>query len=305
MKTLHVNVLLPTYNGRRYLPELLKSLSAQTYADVSLSIRDDCSTDDTYAFLSGWAVNRSNVSLCRGERLGAVKGFYYLLANAHPECEYFAFCDQDDVWLPDKIGRAVLALGQHPADEPLLYCSRVELVDENLGHLSFSRIPRRIDFANALVENIAIGCSMVFNRTARDLICERLPRSAPAHDWWCYLAVCALGRVIFDETPSMKYRQHGNNQIGGTTGRLELFRRRLLRLTRLAGGARLLSDQAMEFSRCFASLLNARDKKILGRFLSVRRGLRERVSYGATMDVWRQDWLDTVILRVMILLGRA
>jgi len=90
--------------------------------------------------------------LLRGPRLGVANNFFALLGNQDEDSEYFAFCDQDDVWLPEKIERAVLGLREYAVDEPLMYFSRVELVDENLKHLSFSRVPKRIGFTNALVE---------------------------------------------------------------------------------------------------------------------------------------------------------
>jgi len=300
-----LQILLPTHNGERFLPELLDSLSSQTYPEVLVSIRDDCSTDGTYSLLSAWAADRTNVSLSAGENLGAIKSFFYLLQNAGSDCKYFAFCDQDDVWLPDKVERAVAALGRYGCDEAAMYCSRFEYVDEGLKHLGYSKIPKRPGFANALVENIAPGCTVVLNRRARDILCERLPHNVPPHDWWCYLTLSALGKVIYDERPTIKYRQHAKNHTGGTPSPWELIRRRRARFLQQQEGTRLLSDQALEFKRCFGDLLSEQDGNILERFLSVRGSFGERVSYNAVMDVRRQTWSDTMILRALILMGRA
>lgn len=300
-----VNILLPTYNGMAYLPALLKSLLSQSYPGILLSVRDDCSADGTLAHLSGWAAGQTNVSLAHGEKLGAMASFFHLLQAAERGADFFAFCDQDDVWLPEKVERAVAALREYGPDESVMYCSRIEYVDENLQHLGYSRIPKSPSFANALVENVATGCTMVLNRKARDLVCERLPRNAPPHDWWCYLVVSAFGRVIYDPRPSIKYRQHANNLTGGTASSWELFGRRRARFAKQRKGVRLLSDLAVEFNRCFGDRLNARDKKTLERFLSVRGSFWERVSYNAAMDVWRQSWVDTLLLRALILMGRA
>jgi len=300
-----VNVLLATYNGSKFLREQLDSIDSQTLPASKITVRDDGSADGTLSLLEAWAAGRSGICLLRGPRLGVANNFFALLGNQDEDSEYFAFCDQDDVWLPEKIERAVLGLREYAVDEPLMYFSRVELVDENLKHLSFSRVPKRIGFTNALVENVAIGCTVVLNRTARNLICERLPQRALLHDWWCYLAIGALGKVIFDETPGIKYRQHGNNQIGGTTSRLESFKRRMERFFRPRGGSQRRSDQAEEFKRCFGGLLSAGHKGVLDRFLFVRGSIRERISYSAAMDVCRQSWLDGALLRVMILMGRV
>lgn len=299
-----VSVLLATYNGSRYLPEQLDSIEAQTLPATRIAIRDDGSTDGTLSLLEQWSAGRPSVQLLRGSRLGATRNFFSLLASPDDDSEFFAFSDQDDVWLPDKIESAVRCLGRHKADEPLMYCSRLEYVDKGLQHLGYSIIPRRTDFANALVENVATGCTVVLNRRARDLLVARLPEKALVHDWWCYLVVSAFGIIMYDPTPTVKYRQHANNQIGGTSSLHELFRRRLVRFLRTAHGAKLLSNQALEFERCFGDILALPHKRILEHFLTVRGNLRTRLSYNSAMDVRRQSRIDTAILRALILLGR-
>ncbi len=300
-----LSILLPTYNGRRYLPELLKSLLAQTYPDVAIRVHDDGSTDDTYSFLRSWAAGRSNVHLTHGENRGVARSFFRLLGESDAESEYFAFCDQDDVWLPDKLERAVKAIRHQPADEPVMYCSRIELVDMNLRHLAYSRVLRRMGFANALVENVATGCTMVLNRGARDLVCQRLPQRAVMHDWWCYMVLSAFGRVIYDERPSVKYRQHGNNVFGAASSRAGLFKRRLLRFLKLPRSAKLFGDWVEEFGACHREALGPEHKAIFDRFLTIRGNLWDRLSYSVAMDVWRQWWVDTMILRALILMGRV
>ena len=300
-----MSVLLATYNGTRYLREQLESLEVQTLPPARVLVRDDGSSDDTVALLERWVAGRPGSALLQGERLGVVDNFFSLLSYPDDRSEFFAFCDQDDVWLPGKLERAVAVIRARPTDEPVMYCSRVELVDEDLRHICYSRIPKRVGFPNALVENVATGCTVVLNRSARDLICRRLPQRALMHDWWCYLVVSAFGRVIFDEAAALKYRQHGGNQIGATGSRLDSFKRRLGRFLGRERGASRRSDQAEEFRRCFGDLLSAPRKELLNRFLAVRGGVRERLSYSAEMDVWRQSWLDEALLRIMILMGRV
>jgi glycosyltransferase involved in cell wall biosynthesis len=300
-----VNVLVTTYNGAQFLREQLESIEVQTWPEICVTIRDDGSTDETTELLEAWAAGRSHVTVLGGSRLGVTKNFLTLLAHPDEESDYFAFADQDDVWLPDKVERAVSALRLCRADEPTMYCTRLEYADERLRHLGYTSVPKRLGFANALVENIATGCTMVMNRCARELVCEKLPDRALIHDWWCYLVVSAFGKVIYDERPSIRYRQHENNLTGGTPSRMELFMRRSLRFLRYEKGRPLVSDQAAEFNRCFGDRLGEQDREILERFLSIRGGLKERISYNAAMDVWRQSWVDTMILRAMILMGRA
>ena len=301
---LRVNVLLPIYNGARYLCEQLESIETQTLPVAQITVRDDGSTDGSDALVREWAKGRSNVRWLQGPRLGAVNSFFALLESCEDECEYFAFADQDDVWLPDKIERAVASLGGDGTEEPAMYCSRVEYVDESLRHIGYSRIPKKIDFTNALVENVATGCTVVLNRSARNLIRKQVPQKTLMHDWWCYLVVSAFGRVVFDERPGIKYRQHAGNVIGGTSSRVELFRQGIGRFVGRPPRVSL-SDQAIEFSRCFGESLTQQKRAILDRFLTVRGNLWARLYYNATMDVRRQSWIDTATLRTMILMGRV
>ena len=300
-----MNLLLATYNGVRYLHKQLQSVESQTLPVAGITVRDDGSTDGSEVLVQKWAEDRPNVRWLQGPRLGAAKSFLALLDGCEDEYDYFAFADQDDVWLPDKIERAVFCLSRKGADEPAMYCSRVEYVDESLRHVAYSKIPKKVGFANALVENVAIGCTVVLNRSARSLIRRGVPKQVLMHDWWCYLVISAFGKVVFDERPSMKYRQHASNAIGGTSSRVELIRQGMSRFLRTSPSARLLSGQAMEFRRCFGDVLPEQKRGILDRFLTIRGNLWARLCYNATMDVGRQSWIDTATLRTMILLGRV
>jgi glycosyltransferase involved in cell wall biosynthesis len=298
-----VSILLASYNGIKFLREQLESIRSQTLRVSTITIRDDGSTDGTVSLLQEWAAGRADVRFLSGPRLGVTNNFFELLANSDEDSQYIAFSDQDDFWQPNKIENAVSILKRHGDDQPLMYCSRLEYVDERLDHLGFSRIPKRLDFANALVENVATGCTIVLNRQARDLILQALPKYALLHDWWCYLVLSALGTVVFDDSATVKYRQHANNQVGRHASRMKYVRHRMARLLRREVSSKLLIDQAAEFKRCFGSHLGSRNKEMLERFLSVRDGFWTRASYAASMEVRRQSWIDTTILRATILVG--
>jgi glycosyltransferase involved in cell wall biosynthesis len=300
-----INLLLGIHNGSRFIDSQLQSIDSQTLSPFFITVRDDGSVDDSLRHVKRWAAERPDVHILHGPRLGAAENFFKLLSFEDKDCNYFAFCDQDDVWLPDKLERAVGAIRKYSSADPVMYCSRVEYVDEHLQHLGYSSIPKRPSFANALVENIATGCTVVLNRSARDLICGKLPCMALMHDWWCYLVLSAFGTVHYDERPCLKYRQHGGNVVGGTSVPVEEFKRRLDRFFKSPRNHKLLTDQAEEFSRLFGEALSFQQKAILDRFLSVRGNLRARLAYNLTMDVWRQTWVDTAILRTMILIGRV
>jgi len=299
-----IQVLLSTYNGTQFISQQLESILSQSCQPALISIRDDASSDKTYKLVTEYAAAHSNIKAVRGERLGPARSFLELLRGADSDCDYFAFADQDDVWMPAKLENALAMLVPHSSSEPLLYCSRLEYVDAQLGHRGYSKTPTQVGFANALVENVAMGCTVVLNREARRIIIERLPARALMHDWWCYLVISAFGRVIYDERSGLKYRLHGRNAVGAPTNVVQQITRRLVRFLK-HDGALKLTDQALNFFQCFGALLNERELNILQRFLAVRGKLWSRLIYSAQMDVWRQSRIDTAILRAMILAGRV
>jgi glycosyltransferase involved in cell wall biosynthesis len=300
---LKVKVLLSTYNGARFLREQLDSLLTQSYPDVFIDIRDDGSTDDTCRILQEYSGKYPNFHVVYGGNIGVVGSFFVLLREAGENHDFLAFCDQDDIWLPDKIHNAVNAMTGEDNRKPVLYCSRYEFVDEEMKHLGFSRIPRRIGFGNALVENIAAGCTIVINQRAKDLILSKNPDRIVIHDWWFYLISSAFGKVLYDDKVNIKYRQHEGNVIGGTSNFLPSVYRRTREFLKSGKDAFRVRDQAIEFLRCYGHLLDDTNSRVIRGFIDSKNTFYSRVRYSLGMNVWRQSSMDTIILRALILLG--
>lgn len=299
-----VRVILSSFNGARYLPEQLDSLLAQTYSNIQIQVRDDGSSDKTRDILETYAEQHTNITVTFEERRGIVNSFFDLLSSANETGQYFAFCDQDDVWYPDKIERAVSRLSAVEPGKPALYCSRLEYVDQALQHLKYSRLPaRRLSFASALVENMATGCTVVVNQAARELIVRSLPGRCIMHDWWCYLVVAAFGVVIYDESPSMKYRLHAGNDTGAAVSLSEDFARRVRRFLSNRHEAFRVHAQAQEFATLYSDRLAAEKQQLLEKFLASKRSPIARIRYALKPGVYRQARLDDMIFRVLIVLG--
>lgn len=299
-----VVILLSTYNGEKFLQSQLDSLYAQTYPNIRILVRDDGSSDSTREILEAEQSN-GLVELVGADRnLGPALSFFELLRHAGLSQEYVAFCDQDDIWLPNKIRHAISALETVPAGQPAMYCSRLEIVDEQLNHLGLTVMPRQCGFGNALVENVAVGCTMMLNRKAAALVLENLPSKVYIHDWWCYLVISCFGKVVYDPSPDIKYRQHGGNTIGLARNAYGQFKRKFNRF--FAQGRRELwcSDQASVFKEIFDSQLPVREKLILEKFIGARSSYIGRLRLALSSEVWRQKPLDNLILRLLILLGR-
>jgi glycosyltransferase involved in cell wall biosynthesis len=298
-----VCVLLSTYNGERFIREQLDSVLAQEGVDVSLIIRDDGSGGQMVSLLREYSARHAQLQLHVGANLGVVPSYFELLQlAAASDAAYFAFCDQDDVWLPKKLAAAVHELERSPL-VPAMYCSAVRYVDEKLRDLGTSRTRQRSGFDNAVVENIAVGCTTVFNRAALDLVLSAPPRRALMHDWWMYLTVSSFGRVHFDPEPRILYRQHGNNVVGGTSsfGKMMIVR---LRRFRLRGkDVFRCSDQAQEFLRCFGERCRPEHRQLAEELLAARTSLPRRVRLAFSGRMRRGHWLDDGFLRVLVLAG--
>lgn len=305
----HVTVLLSAYNGAAYIAQQIDSILQQHQVQVQLLIRDDGSTDQTPALLTALAAQHNNIDLILGENLGVAGSFFALLEAAARLADggvatYYALADQDDVWHTDKLVRACAALEHIQTDQPLLYCSAVNYVDQHLQYLRGSRqfSQARIGFKNALVQNIATGCTMVFNPWALRTIVASLPRHCVMHDWWIYLLISALGRVIYDPQPSMQYRQHPHNVLGiAPSWRARMVRRwhRIMNPQSLR-----ISSQLLELERLVGKQLDAADQQILLGLINARYHVLPRFGLLFSRTIQRQHFFDSVLIRVLILVGK-
>ena len=233
----HVAVLMATYNGAEFLPEQLNSLAAQTHENWRLWVSDDGSADATFGILrcyqDAWGADK--LRLLAGPRRGFQANFLQLTAQADISADYYAWSDQDDVWLPEKLARALENLKPFEPEQPVLYCARTILTDRHGQPCGLSPLMNRRppSFVNALVQSLAGGNTMVFNQAARKLIVSGNSAMPVSHDWWAYLVVSGSGgRVIYDHEPLIKYRQHDSNLIGSNKS----LKARWLRLRKLFAG---------------------------------------------------------------------
>ncbi len=214
-----VGILMCTCQGEAFLSEQLDSIAAQTHADWQVWVSDDGSTDGTLMSLDRYRQQwgGDQTSIVRGPLAGFAANFQSLTCRAEVDADFFAWADQDDVWEPEKLQRAIAWLSSVPGDVPALYGTRTLLTDADDRPIGMSPLfTRPPSFANALVQCIA-GCNtMVFNRAARELFVQASAQGdAVAPDWLLYLLVAGCGgRVHYDAWPSVRYRQHGQNLSG-------------------------------------------------------------------------------------------
>lgn len=297
-----IEVLISTYNGEKYLAEQLESLLRQSYSDLRISIRDDGSTDRTLSIVKKFAeANPGVISLRVGHNLGCTKSFLTLLENSG-DADFYAFCDQDDVWYDDKLERAANVL-KTCGGEAVLYASAYQQVTETLVPFGRPQLPKEVSFRAALTECLTFGCTMVMNRAARDLILTNRPTQvAVTHDWWCYLVVSAMGRVIYDPTPSLLYRQHSRNLTGAYPSFFTLWINRLKRKKR-KGELTPWHRQAISLARLYGPKLNADRLRVLKLIEASQSNLLARCHLAFSSHIRREKFLDEIIFRLMVLLG--
>lgn len=301
-----VVVVLSTFNGEKYLREQLDSLLNQSHKNTRILVRDDGSIDDTRKILDLYSRTNSNFDVFHGDNIGVVASFLQLIKMVPPKTDYVALCDQDDVWNIDKIERAISCLTAIGSGTPVMYCGAVEIVDENLIHLRSGRHPRRqLSLKNALVENVATGCTIVINKAAQGLIAGKSARAhkIAMHDWWLYLVISAFGLVIFDESQKMKYRQHGNNVVGSFVG-IKFWANRIWR--QFGSNKKEIHNQLKELLHVYGSDMTHENQLLIKSFLhqTSTKNTLSRILYAANSTVYRQRTVDNILLRVLIVLGR-
>lgn len=303
-----LTILLATYHGETFISHQIEAIAKQVDGPIDLHVSDDSKDAHTRDIIERVAHGQSSLTLHvgLGPQKGFAENFRSLILNTDPKSEYIAFCDQDDIWLPDKTKRSIEWLRKQPDDVPALYCGRTRIIDENdedTGRMSplFARPP---SFKNALVQSIAGGNTMTMNRAAFDLMKRSLAHGTPvSHDWWAYIIISGSGgHVYYDPEPLTLYRQHGGNLIG--ENRSHAARAKRIRMI-MMGKWREWQDTHLKLLDLNRDELTERSRKTLDMFKNVREPSPfVRLTSLRRSGVWRQSSLDLALLHVASLFNR-
>lgn len=293
----HIAILLCTMQGVTYLSEQLDSIIDQEHKSWRIWASDDGSSDGTLSVLDGYQekLGQEKISIKNGPSAGFVANFLSLTCLDDIKADYYAYADQDDIWEANKLTRALECLQNTPKGVPALYCSRTRYVDANNNEIGLSRVYKRQPiFANALVQSIGGGNTMVFNDAARQLL-QAAGRHVDviSHDWWVYMVVSGSGgKVIFDPVASVRYRQHDDNLVGGNTSLIAGFER-----MKMVAGGRLKSwnDTNLTALHSIRSLLTQENQTLFDEFSRSRsRGLYSRLRGVIKSGVYRQTFFGNL-----------
>ena len=299
-----VQILLSTYNGERYLRAQLDSFVAQTiFQNVSVLIRDDGSTDGTATILQEY---KRKYGFCveYGSNIGTTRSYLWLLEHSNDACEFFAFSDQDDVWLPEKLEKEVTEIQTMDSTRPRLVSTHSEIVDRNLSHQGLSiSVANGVSFFNAMVQNVCPGHTQLLDRKLRDAVQKTTePDTILVVDWWVYLVASGLGNVKILPEVTVLHRQHGNNTVGYVTSTVRQFVTRLCRLHGKTAAA--MTRQLEAFYRCYGEQTADSFRTELALFLNSLPSLKSRLHYVVNAKFFRQSVLDTTAVKILYVLGK-
>jgi glycosyltransferase involved in cell wall biosynthesis len=302
---INVVILLATKNGEQYLEEQLDSFESQSIKTWRIVASDDGSDDNTLKILkryqAKWGYDKLEIR--QGPCLGYAHNFMSLANDKKIKADFFAFSDQDDVWLPQKLEEAIRKIYQNTFSKniPSLYCGRTTYTSHSMK--PYGESPLFIypaSFRNSLVQSIAGGNTMVFNKQAKSLLEKSKIYDIISHDWWCYQLISASGGVvIYDPTPWIFYRQHKNALIGENQSIIS----RLSRLHKLFQGYfREWTEKNINALSKNLDLFTYENKIIFDLFKLMRfASLKDRIRLFGVTGVYRQTRLGTFSLFIALL----
>lgn len=274
-----IDILLATYNGERYLAEQLESLLHQSNQEWRLIAHDDGSIDRTVDILMEYQCLFPHKIIIIDDDFrsgGAKNNFYHLMQ--YSDAPYIMFCDQDDIWLEDKVEvtfQRMLDEEMKASGKAVLVHTDLKIVDENLNAVAssmfdYQRLPRRISsLSQIILQNSVTGCTMMVNRRAVEVSIP-MPREAIMHDWWIACKVVQHGGVVsFISRSVIEYRQHGGNVVGSKKVTISYYFLKFLNLRELASKLFSLKQQAyaingnVSFLRLAAAAVNLIVRRML------------------------------------------
>jgi glycosyltransferase involved in cell wall biosynthesis len=289
----HLAILMGTYNGENFLEEQLDSIERQDYKNWTLYVNDDGSKDKTLdilkAYQKKWGVKK--LIIRRGPKKGFCQNFLQIITDKKIHADLYFLSDQDDVWMPHKLSHTLKKISQLDASKPNLYCARTTYVSSDakkiLGQSDiFLKLP---SFRNAIVQSIAGGNTMAFNKHLKDHVQKHCGADVVSHDWWLYiLNELKGGQTLYDNESTILYRQHSRSLIGANTGFIAKLRR--LRML-LSGTYRRFNTMHLEAFNKLSIESAKTNIDLIDQFLIMRdEPLLERWRMIHELGLYRQSW---------------
>ncbi len=295
-----VQVLMSSYNGEKYIEEQIKSILNQQNVEVSLLIRDDGSNDSTQKILS--KIMDKRIKCIYEKNIGVKKSFLKLIKMADPDVDYYAFSDQDDIWLNDKLISAIKILSKENQAIPLIYGSPVSIYS-NGKVIGEQFICSKLNLGNLLVKNYYPGCTMVFNKRLVNLINAvdfNILSPTPLHDHWLNLVCTACGgKILIDKNPHILYRQHDSNVVGDRTF-----------MQKVKGNGLLGHSDNIRFKICkelniyYRNLFSHDSLHNIDTVLSYHDGINSKLKLAFNNNIKPFSMIEKLSITLIVLLGK-
>ncbi len=266
-----VSVALAVYNGEKYLAELLSSLQNQTLQPYELVILDDCSADDSIEIIKAFPLSFEKKLFSNERNMGPVYTFKKLASLCNGN--YIAFCDQDDIWIPEKLQLSLSEIKKINTKIPGMVFTDLSVMDEEGKLMEYSYFKQRkiqackLSFADILFGNVVTGCTTLINKAmARELL--KMPLNVIMHDWWMALIAYSFGEYSFVNKSTVLYRSHSNSVTKkDKTSFIKIF---FDEYKKKSAYLHENIQQAIEFKKLYSSDLSRRDLKKLEQFINLQ-----------------------------------
>ena len=291
-----VEILLATYNGERYLREQIDSILNQDYKDWIVRVCDDASTDNTYEILMEYKEKFQDKFIIEKRQTGfgsAKLNFAHLIKES--VCDYVMCCDQDDVWLSNKISLTLQAMKKNEKDGlPVLVHTDLKVVDAKLNVLSdsffvHSNYYKNPQYKDLLIQNHVTGCTMMMNRSLVNLLnLQKDYEDILMHDWLAAIVAAGLGKVVFVDCPTMLYRQHEVNSVGAKKYGFALLITKL-RNNSIKKSLVATTLQARRIAKTYQEMLQEDKYQLAYRYSQIfSRNKIYRISFYIKNKVWKK-----------------
>lgn len=307
-----VLIMLSTYNGEKYLNELLDSIYQQVNTNIHLLVRDDGSKDNTINILNDYQTSKGQMTIIKGKNIGAKLSFYSLMDCASidfPNYEYYAFCDQDDVWLKNKLSCAIDKLENMNNSPYKLYGSTLTIVDKQLNKIRQTQTPKHFNYKTSIISNPTAGCCMVMNYNllskSNDCIKLILKDIKMQYLWFHDAFVFSIANyfgadIIIDDNSYILYRAHQDNVSVSTRKKsyraIAFIKRKIV----IPNSCQYEAKQLLKIYK------GHNDEKEL--FLNICSNYKESLSSTIRLlhniDLKGMEFLKRTVTRILIILGK-
>ncbi len=296
-----VNILVSTYNGSNYIRKQLDSIINQTYTDYKVYIRDDGSTDNTREIIEQTIRDydrQEKFVFIKGENVGFCESFFELLRNS-TDGDYWAFCDQDDYWKPEKIQWAITMMEDTEEELPLMYSGNFSFVNQDMEYIKDYNLDLRgYDFRKSITNSICYGFTCVINAKLRELLLESNFQNIQSHDWYAAMVAMAFGKIITDRRIVAFHIVHDNNDSPTD------FWKKIKRGLQLFGQESFYTMNCREFYDSYGELLTLQQENLLKKFLNYKYNLPDAIYKTFYPKRWNNSIVVEMLQRCLMLIGK-